>query len=262
MISRRSRFRAAFWLSLVMFPAQASGQVLHVNDEWSQCAIVLDPGLSPEAWSQFVSELGIVTYLRPIASAEPLGRGNIEIALLDWSTRIDDADPAWNDTFSHPHADHYLMDGSALHIPGLMARVGVTDRADVGAYFTKALGANYGFVGGQVQYTVLHDAKRQLSASTRLSTVWLYGPEDMTARTHGLDVVVSKRLSNFSPYVGFSSYISHARETTSKVDLDPETAYGSLAMAGVVVHLAALRLGGEFHFAEKPGMSMKVAFDL
>lgn len=262
MASPRRCFSAAVFLCLASFPSRASAQTLHINDQWSQCAIVLDPSLSPAAWKQFVSELGIVAYLRPVASAEPLGRGNVEVGLLDWSTRIDDADPAWNDTFSHPHPDHYLMDGSALHIPGVLIRVGVADRADVGAYVTKAIGANYGFVGGQVQYNLLNDAKRQLSVSTRLSSVWLLGPEDMTASTHGLDFVVSKRVSRFSPYVGVSSYISRARETTSKVDLDPETAYGSQAMMGMVVHLSVLRLGGEFHFADKPGMSMKVAFDL
>lgn len=262
MVMRNSLSMATFILSLAILPDEAAGQTLHTNDHWSQCAIVLDASLTPAAWKQFVSELGIVTYLRPVASAEPLGRRNVEIALLDWATRIDDADPAWNDTFSHPDSDHYLMEGSALHIPGVMVRVGVSDRADIGAYITKALGANYGFVGGQIHYNLLNDTKRQLHASTRLSSVWLYGPEDMTSSTHGLDFVISKRISSLAPYVGVSSYISRARETTDKVDLDSEIAYGSQAMLGVVIHLAVLRLGGEFHFADKPGMSMKVAFDL
>ena len=40
-------------------------------------------------------------------------------------SRIDDEKDAWNDTFSHPDSTHYLTDGDALMIPGLMVRAGV-----------------------------------------------------------------------------------------------------------------------------------------
>ena len=46
-----------------------SAQVLHVNDRWDECAIVLDPALTQHAWHQFVSEVGVVMYFRPLTSA-------------------------------------------------------------------------------------------------------------------------------------------------------------------------------------------------
>jgi hypothetical protein len=246
-------------LALAAFAPQAGAQHLHTNHDWDECAIVLDPNLSPQAWRQFVRELGIVTYFRPMASAKPMGRRNFEIGLVDWGTRIDDADDAWNDTFSHPDSTHYLFEGSALHIPGLMARAGVTDRVDVGVYFTKNVRSNYGFVGGQVQYNVLDDPER-FSAAGRVSVVRLFGPEDMNATTYGLDLVVSKEVSRFEPYVGVSGYMARARETTSKVDLPTETAFGAQATVGVTARVSVLRLGAEYYVARVPGVSIKIAF--
>jgi hypothetical protein len=259
-MSRRSIVAVAVALSLTGFAPRASAQHLHTNHRWDECAIVLDPSLTPAAWRQFVSELGIVTYFRPMASAKPLGRKNFEFGLLDWGTQIDDADDAWNDTFSHPDSTHYLFEGSALHIPGLMARAGITDRMDLGLYFSKNTKSNYGFIGGQVQYAVLTDPERKLSAAGRVSVVRLIGPDDVKASTYGLDFLVSKEISRFEPYVGVSGYMARGRETTSKVDLDAETAFGAQATVGVTARVSVLRLGAEYYAAKVPGVSMKVAF--
>ena len=124
---------------------------LHLSDRWDECAFQLDPALTQDAWRQFTEEAGLVAYFRPLADARPLGRGRVELSLMQWATAIDDTDAAWNDTFVHPTADHWLFDGSRLPIPALSVRVGVGDRTDVGAVFTKNPNANYGFFGGLVQ---------------------------------------------------------------------------------------------------------------
>jgi len=246
--------------SLSLSAAALPAQVLHTNNRWSQCAIVIDPSLTQDAWHQFVKEAGLVAYFRPLASAQPLGRMNFEVAVMTAFTRIDDADPAWNDTFSHPDPTHWLFDGSALPIPGVMARAGVTDRLDVGAYVTKSFGANYGILGGQVQYAFLNDLERGLAASARVNAVKLYGPEDLDLNVFGLDLVASKEISRFSPYAGVSGYLSHGRETTDKVSLDNENVVGLQGMVGLAVRVWTLRLGAEFNAASVPGYSFKVAY--
>lgn len=251
---------AAMLLFFAAFAPPLFAQKLHTNSRWRECAIVLDPSLTQGAWRQFTRELGLVTYFRPLASAKPLGRRNVEIGLLNWGTRIDDADAAWNDTFSHADSTHWLHEGAALYIPGVIARAGITDRIDLGAYFTKAVGSNYGFAGGQLQYNLLNDPERRLAAAGRVSVVRLFGPDDVKASTYGVDLVVSKELSKISPYVGVSGYLARARETTSKVDLADENAFGVQASAGVAASLSFLRLGAEFNLAKVPGMSVKVAF--
>lgn len=250
----------AVLVPLLAFAPPAAAQHLHTNDRWRECALVLDPGLTQGAWRRFVGELGVVTYFRPLASAAPLGRRHFEVGLLDWGTRIDDADAAWNDTFSHPDATHHLVEGATLHLPGLMARAGVTDRLDVGAYVTKAVGANYGFVGGQLQYALPDQAAGRLAAAGRISVVRLFGPEDMRASTYGVDLLVSREFSRVAPYVGVSGYVARARETTPKVDLDDVTAVGAQATVGVSARLSVLRLGAEFSVARVPTTSVKLAF--
>ena len=76
--------------------------------------VTIDASLTQHAWHQFASEVGVVMYFRPMTSAKPLGRRNVEFALLNTGSRIDDADAAWNDTFSHPDSAHWLFEGDAL----------------------------------------------------------------------------------------------------------------------------------------------------
>jgi hypothetical protein len=245
---------------MAMGATRLTAQTLHVNHEWDECAIVFDPVLTQGAFHQFVSELALVTYFRPLVSARPLGKGKIEFALLNQGTRIDDRDPAWNDTFSHPDSSHWLFEGDALHIPGLMLRVGVTDRIDVGAYLTKNLNANYGIAGGQVQYNLLNDMRRNFAAAGRLSVVTLFGPDDVSVSVYGADLFVSKKLSVFAPYAGVSGYLSHGKETTSKVTLDSENVLGVHGTMGVAANVSFLRLGAEYNVGKVSGYSFKIGY--
>jgi hypothetical protein len=247
-------------LALFLLGTPLSAQVLHLNDHWDECAFVIDPTLTQASWHQFVKEAGLVTYFRPLVSAEPLGPRNFEIAFVNWGTRIDPTTDPWNDTFSHPDPEHWLFEGDALRIPGVMVRAGVTDRIDVGGYITKAPGSNYGLFGGQLQYGLLHDAESGLAAATRLGFVRLYGPDDLSVSTYGLDFLVSKRISRFSPYAGVSGYLARGHETTSKVDLEDESIVGVQGTVGVAMRLWLLSLGAEFNLAEVTGYSFKVAF--
>lgn len=246
--------------SLATFAPPSSAQVLHVNDTWDNCAIVIDPALTQQAWHQFVTEAGLVTYFRPLSAAKPLGRGHFEVAALNWGTMIDDADPAWNDTFSHPNPTHWLFDGNALLIPGLMLRMGASQRFDLGVYWTTAPSSNYGMLGGQVQYAVLSEPDGPVSASGRVSGVKLYGPADMDVSTFGMDFIVSRDVSRFSPYAGVGGYWSRGRETTDKVDLQDESVVGLQGTVGVAARIWLLRLGTEFNLARVSGYSFKVAF--
>ena len=245
-------------IALTLGTSPLAAQVLHTNDRWHECSFLIDPALTQSAWHQFVREFGLVTYFRPLASARPLGPRHVEFAVLNWATRINAADDAWNHTFSHPDSTHWLFDGDALPIPGLMLRVGVTERMDVGAYFTKSVGANYGFVGGQLQYNLLNDSPRKFAAAARASVVALFGPEDLSASAYGLDFVVSRDISIFSPYAGVSGYLSHGHEKTSRVDLADETVFGMQGTVGVAARVWVLSLGTEFNLARVPGYSFKI----
>jgi hypothetical protein len=235
---------------------------LHVNPRWSECSFQLDPSLTQEAWHDFTKEAGLVGYFRPLTSAKPMGAWHFEISALQWQTAFDDSKPAWNDTFVHPDSAHWLKETSRLAFPGLTARVGITDKLDVGLFFTKNPGANYGFAGGQLQYGFLNNSK--WSAAARANFNMLFGPEDLKLNIYGVEGIVSREIKIYSswlsvsPYVGVSSYLSSTRETTEAVNLQDENVIGGQAMVGAVLKLSAARVGVEYNFASVSTLSFKI----
>jgi hypothetical protein len=252
-------------IALVQTSAAAQGgrPTLHINPKWKECSFQLDRSLTQSAWRQFTQEAGLVAYFRPISDARPMGRGHFELSMLQWQTGIDDADAAWNDTFVHPDSTHWLFEGSGLAFPGLMVRAGVADRTDVGVYFTKNPGANYGFYGAQLQQSLVRDATRDWAAAARVSFVSMYGPDDLDLAVYGVDLLASRRfaLSRWaavSPYVGASTYLSTSHEKTAAVTLDDERVLGAQGMVGASVQLSVARLGVEYNVARVPSLSLKV----
>ena len=237
---------------------------LHVNPRWKECSFQLDPSLTQEAWHHFTAEAGLVTYFRSLTDAKPMGGGNFEVSILDWQTRIDDTDAAWNDTFVHPDSTHWLLEGSSLAFPGLMFRAGLTDRIDVGAYWTKAPGANYGFWGGQVQYNFVNELEKKWAASARVSFVSMYGPEDFNFAVYGLDFLASKEYAlisdwvSISPYAGVSTYLANSHETSAVVNLSDEHVVGVQGMVGAVTQISIARLAVEYSVARVNSLSFKL----
>ena len=237
---------------------------LHINPKWSECSFQLDPSLTQEAWHQFTKEAGLVAYFRPLVDAKPMGTRNFEVALTQWKTAFDDSKPAWNDTFVHPDSAHWLKEGSRLAFPGLTARVGINDKMDVGIFWTKSFGANYGFIGGQLQYSVVNNLEKKWSAAARANFTSMFGPEDLNLTTYGLDLLTSKEFplyykwASVAPYVGVSTYLTNTREKTEKVNLANEHVMGAQAMAGAVLKLAAARIGVEYNFAKLNTVSFKI----
>ena len=238
---------------------------LNINPRWKECSIQLDASLTQAAWRQFAGEAAVVTYFRPLVDATPMGRGRFEVSLLQWKTGIDDADAAWNDTFVHPDSTHWLFEGSGLAFPGVTARVGIADRTDVGVYFTKSPGANYGFYGGQLQQNFIN-GKGGWSVAGRTSFVSLYGPEDVDFTVIGLDAVASRKFvapslrASIAPYVVLSSSMARAHERSDVVDLKDEYVDGNLTTVGTTIEFSAARLGVEYSFARVPSVSMKIGF--
>lgn len=249
---------AALLLALAAAPLAA--QQLHTNTRWKQCAIVLDPSLTPGAWHRFLSEIDQVLYYRPQIGARPLGRGQFEFSVLQASTQIDTKSSAWNDTFSHPDSTHWLTESNALPIPELAVRAGVSDRIDIGGFITKNFQSNYGLVGAQGQYALRTAANGGIALAGRVNAAWLFGPADMTYGVYGVDLVASRRISRFEPYAVLSGHFGHGAERTTKVDLPSETILGAHATLGMTVDLAGVRLGAEYTAARVDGYAFKIGY--
>lgn len=246
------------------FAQSSSNPVLHLTNRWKECSIQLDPSLSKGAWRQFTQEAGLVAYFRPLTDARPMGKGKFELSALQWQTAIDDHQSAWNDTFVHPNSTHWLTEESGLAFPGLTLRAGVTDRIDVGGYFTKNPDANYGFYGGQVQFSLAGNRSSDWAAAARVSAVSLYGPDDVNLSVYGVDLLTSKdytlspRWLTISPYAGVSTYMSSSHEKSAVVSLSDEHVMGAQAMVGAVAKVSVLRIGMEYNTAKVHSRSLKI----
>jgi hypothetical protein len=268
---------AALVIATISTPAQAQNTLfhgghahdsptLHLTNRWKECSFQLDAALTQSAWRQFTREAGLVVYFRPLTDARPMGKGKFEMSVLQWQTNIDDHTAAWNDTFVHPDAEHWLFEGPGLKFPGLTVRAGITDNMDVGIYATKNPNANYGVYGVQLQRALFRTTS-DWAAAARVSYSELYGPEDVDFRVYGADLVASKtitmkRWATLSPYAGVSTFLGTSHEKSAVVALEDEQQFGAQASVGATLQLSKARLAAEYNVARVPSISMKIGFGM
>src|SRR5689334_8611482 len=101
----------ALFFSVNSVSAHGDNPHLHINPRWKECSFQIDPSLTQSEWHQFAAEAGLVTYFRPLVDAKPMGRKRFEVSILQWNTKIDEGDGAWNNTFVHPDSTHWLIGG-------------------------------------------------------------------------------------------------------------------------------------------------------
>lgn len=251
-------FKIANAVAVLWFISISHAQELHVNHGIRSCSIELDPSLTQSQFHKFTREAAQVFTFKLMSPAEPLGARKFQFG-IDYSiTRINDADPAWNNTFSHPHETHYL--GDRLAFPKLFARMGVSNRIDVGLYFTKNPEANYGFMGGELKYAVFKESEKPVAMAVRTTYATLLGVEDLNFHLLGVDVSASKKIGMLAPYVGIGANLGRAIETTSKVNLDNETVLTPRGIIGAGLSLSFLSLTAEMDVAAVSTFSLRTGF--
>jgi hypothetical protein len=233
-------------------------QELHVNHDIKSCSIELDPSLTQGQFHKFTREAGQVFTFKLMSPAEPLGAKKFQIGIDYAITSINDADPAWNNTFSHPHETHYL--GDQLAFPKLFARMGVSDRVDVGFYFTKNPDANYGFMGGEIKYALFMKPEKPLAMAVRTTYATLLGVEDLNYHLLGVDLSASKKIGMLTPYLGIGANLGRAIETTSKINLHNETVLTPRGIIGTQLSLSFLSLTAEMDVAAVSTFSLRTGF--
>lgn len=241
---------------------------LHVSNRWKECSFQLDPSLTQQEWHEFTQEAGMVACYRPLVSAKALGVGRFEVSLLQWKTGIDETKGAWNNTFVHPNAEHYLVGGKELPFPGLQIRVGLYKNLDAGVYWSTRPGANYGFVGAQLQYNFLQAEQHKLDVSSRLGFNKLYGPEDLNFTIYSCDLLASKKFNlyknwlSISPYIGGSTYLGSAHEKTNRVNLKDENLIGSQVFLGATLGISNFTMACEYNKANVNSLSIKLGYTI
>ena len=247
---------------LLAFPSSSQaddGDVYwHIDPGVETCSMVIDPSLTQGQWGKFTRQAGAIASFKSLASAEPLGKMNFTFG-LDYSiTPIDQHDPAWINTFTHPDADCPL--GDRIELPTIRARVGVSRTMDVGAFWSTAPGANYGLVGGEFKYGFMRESERAPAAAVSVSFATLTGVPDFNLSLYSLGFVTSKRISVFTPYLGVKESLARATETTSKVDLDRESLVLTQGFIGATYSIWKLGVAAEYNIADVNTFALVLGF--
>lgn len=220
------------WTSAQSVSNVKTAPVLHVNNKYSDCFFDLHPELTQAQFKEFTEELGSILRPSQLGDATPLRRGRVAVGLDFSGTPIDDSKGAWNNTMSHPTADHEL--GSSIRLPRLVARVGVSDRVDIGVAGGFSPHANYGFASIDATVVLMKQGPaRPVSIAIRPGLSSLIGPDEVWVGNASFDVSISRRFGAWSPYLGFSSSASFGVERTKDVDLKNEVATTSPVYAGL-----------------------------
>jgi hypothetical protein len=219
----------------------------HIDPSVKTCSMVIDPSLTQAQWRTFTRQAGNILGYRSLAPAEPLGRGNFEVG-IDYSiTPIDQRDLAWINTFTHPDENCPL--GDRIETPTLRARVGVSSKMDLGAFWTTAPNANYGAVGGELKYSFLEESARIPAAAVSSSIVVLTGVPDFNLSVYSVGVRTSKRMAGFTPYLGMREGLAIGTETTTKVDLKTESVALTQGFVGGTYSIWKVGLAAEYNIA-------------
>lgn len=234
--------------------------VLHTNDRWEECAMVIDPSLTQADWRTFTKDVSSILYFRPTSGAKPLGKAKFEIAMeLSRTEPLKDYNDSWNNTFSHPDATHWLTpDNHRLSVPVITARVGVNDKLDAGFLYTNNFGANYGWTGVDLKYAFYQNRDQGVFIATRVSAAMLIRVQDFDYYQGAVDLLASKQIGWFAPYAGVTGMYSIADIDTTKAKLKQERYASMAAIVGTQFQWRYLSVAAEADIARTNMYTFKI----
>lgn len=227
--------------TLVPVPASAQQATApQLNNAYRNGIIDLNPELTKDEFAAFTAEVGSVLRFRQLGDARTLGRGDVDVS-IEFATA-----PIVNTNRS-------------ISFPRIVGRFGVSERVDVGAWGGLNSSANYGLAGADVKIVLLQQGPtRPVSLSIRPSVTTLVGPSEVLAAGAGIDLTVSRSFGRVSPYAGVATTGALAVERSKDVDLDPATAEGSLAYAGLSYHWRTVVMSAEVEKGTRVSYAFRV----
>ena len=249
------------FLFVSMSRAQSDGGDVYwnIDPHVKTCSMVINSSLTQAQWHRFINQVGAISSFKSLASAKTLGKMNFKIAVDDAYSPVDQHDLAWINTFTHPDENCPL--GDEITYPTIRASMGVSDKMDVGGYWTTAPGANYGLVGGEFKYAFLQESGKYPAAAVRTSVTLLTGVPDFNLGIYSVELMASKKIAVLTPYVGIKQSLAIGTETTSKVDLNRESIPITQGYAGVAYSIWMLSLVAEYNISNVNTFAFVIGFN-
>jgi hypothetical protein len=204
--------------------------------------ISLHPTLTRQAFTAVTADLGSLLRSRHLGDGTTLGKGNVDIAMQLANAPAGEGTRSWS-----------------LAFPRVAARVGVSDRVDLGAWGGINADANYGVLGFDTKIALMTEgSSRPVSVSIRPSITSLVGPSDLWAASVGVDVAVSRAFGPLAPYAGVAATSTGAIERRDDLDLDPVSSGDSRAFAGVTYRRGLLSVAAEVEKGDQVSYGFRI----
>jgi hypothetical protein len=245
--------------ALVLSPAAVRADdrpTLHVGSAYSSCYIDLHSELTADQFHLFAREFADAGTFVQMSGARSLPPWQVGVGVSYVQTFVDDATPQWNNTFTHPTADHWLGQPA---FPMLQARLGLPRRFQGEVMFTADPNSNWGLVGAGLRAPVLSEADgRPVSVAARVTYVHLLGPEELGLDAGTVEGIVSRSFGRYTPFVGVAGVVSRAVEKTPELALGSTTALGARGTAGIEVAVWRFRFAGQAMWAAVPSVALSI----
>jgi hypothetical protein len=240
--------------------SQAHHRPLHVDPTLRDCSVIFAPALSQGAFRRFAREFGSVSAFKQAASPATIGRGRLLVGVELMQFRVDEWSDAWHDTFSHPDEHHTL--GADKKFPKIKLRYGATDDLDVGAYYASNPNANYGWMGLDARYQLLHRSdRRPYDVAARGAYTRTLYVSDMSMHAITADISVGRALRGaVNAYLGAGADGVIATERSPVVTLDRETLVVGHVFGGVdATFRRRVSVGAEVTVGARPSVQLHLS---
>jgi len=137
------------------------------------------------------------------------------------------------------------QDVHGIEVGGLRAHAELPLDFDVGGFVGGVLDSRAHVYGGNVRYAVLEGSTVTPAVAVRGSFTAAAGLQDLSYRSYGTDVSVSKGFPFVAPYAGFGVVVSRVK-ADSRYGLDNENAVQAKGFAGLRLSLGPLESAFEY----------------
>lgn len=224
---------------LAAFALAACANVSHAADFTSVGSLLQDE------FKRLSQDLGAAISYKGVTPATPLGITGFDVGVAVTDTRMENSS-----LFSRAGAGNQ----SHLLIPRIHVLKGLPLGFDVGAFYAGASEVSATIYGAELRYALLDDTLTQPAVGLRLSGSKASGLGDLSLSTAALDLVVSKKFTALTPYVGAGTV--RVQSSASGTGLAEERFNKSRVFAGLNVNLIGVNFAFE---AEKMGENMSLS---
>jgi hypothetical protein len=162
---------------------------------WAQAADVNPVLLTQPEFRLLSEDMGAVLSFKPMIPAESMGITGFDVGVAVTGTKLENR-AIWEKASNGSSVE------ATLPIATVRVHKGLPFDIDIGGSFAKVPSTNIQILGGELRWAILPGSTITPALAVRASVSELSGVDNLSLRTTGLDVSISKGFAFLTPYVG------------------------------------------------------------